>query len=159
MVSGADLMPTFLELAGTQMPGYADGRSLVLLLTGSDPSWRDALVLEGCDDRFGNKPYAPPDFEATRTAEGRTYVEYETGERGLYDLRTDPRQLRELARGARTHPGGSSAFGLLASPEVLLRQRVPGRREKTKPRSPRAPIFPGGAFRLQYGAPPRNRAR
>jgi hypothetical protein len=29
-------------------------------------------------------------------ADGRTYVEHETGERELYDLRTDPRQVRNL---------------------------------------------------------------
>jgi N-acetylglucosamine-6-sulfatase len=104
-VSGADLMPTFLELAGAPTPGYADGRSLMPLLTGSDPSWRDALLLEGYDDGFGNKPYVPPDFEAIRTADGRTYVEYETGERGLYDLRNRPAPAKkELARGARTRP-------------------------------------------------------
>lgn len=30
------------------------------------------------------------------SSDGRTYVEYETGERELYDLRTDPHQLRSL---------------------------------------------------------------
>jgi arylsulfatase A-like enzyme len=96
LVSGADLMPTFLELAGAPTPEYVDGRSLVPLLYGSDPSWRDSLLLEGYDDGFGKKTYVPPDFEAIRTSEGRTYVEYETGERELYDLRTDPHQLRSL---------------------------------------------------------------
>ena len=52
--------------------------------------------MEGYDDGFGDKTYVPPDFKAIRTSEGRTYVEYETGERELYDLRTDPRQLRSL---------------------------------------------------------------
>jgi len=96
LVSGTDLMPTFLELAGAPIPEYVDGRSLVPLLSGSDPSWRDSLLLEGYDDGFGKKAYVPPDFEAIRTSEGRTYVEYETGERELYDQRTDPRQLRSL---------------------------------------------------------------
>jgi N-acetylglucosamine-6-sulfatase len=96
LVSGTDLMPTFLELAGAPTPEYVDGRSLVPVLFGSDPSWRDSLLLEGYDDGFGDKTYVPPDFEAIRTSEGRTYVEYETGERELYDLSTDPRQLRSL---------------------------------------------------------------
>ncbi len=96
LVSGTDLMPTFLDLAGAPTPEYADGRSLVPLLSGSDLPWRDSLLLEGYDDGFRNKPYAPPDFKAIRTADGRTYVEYETGERELYDLTTDPRQLRSL---------------------------------------------------------------
>lgn len=96
LVSGADLMPTFLDLAGTPTPGYTDGRSLVPLLSGSNIRWRDSLLLEGYDDGFGEKPYVPPDFKAIRTADGRTYVEYETGEKELYELRTDPHQLRSL---------------------------------------------------------------
>jgi N-acetylglucosamine-6-sulfatase len=96
LVSGADLNPIFLELAGGPMPEYMDGRSLVPLFSGSKIPWRDALLLEGYDDGFGNKPYVPPDFKAIRTADEHTYVEYETGERELYNLRTDPRQLRSL---------------------------------------------------------------
>jgi len=96
LVSGADLMPTFLELAGAPKPEYVDGRSLVPLFSGTDLPWRDSLLLEGYDDGFANKPYVPPDFKAIRTSDERTYVEYETGERELYDLRTDPRQLRSL---------------------------------------------------------------
>jgi N-acetylglucosamine-6-sulfatase len=96
LVSSTDLMPTFLELADAPTPEYVDGRSLVPLLSGTKPPWRDSLLLEGYDDGFGDKTYVPPDFKAIRTSEGRTYVEYETGERELYDLRTDPRQLRSL---------------------------------------------------------------
>jgi N-acetylglucosamine-6-sulfatase len=96
LVSGADLMPTFLELASAPTPGYVDGRSLVPLLSGSELPWRDSLLLEGYDDGFADKPYVPPDFKAIRTSHGRTYVEHETGERELYDLRSDPRQLRSL---------------------------------------------------------------
>jgi N-acetylglucosamine-6-sulfatase len=96
LVSGVDLMPTFLELAGATTPEYVDGRSLVPLLSGMKLAWRDSLLLEGYDDGFENKPYVLPDFKAIRTADGRTYVEYETGERELYDLRTDPRQVRSL---------------------------------------------------------------
>jgi len=96
LVSGVDLMPTFLELADAPTPEYVDGRSLVPLLSGTKPPWRDSLLLEGYDDGFENKPYVPPDFKAIRTSDGRTYVEYETGEREMYDLSTDPRQLRSL---------------------------------------------------------------
>ncbi len=96
LVSGADLMPTFLELASAHTPEYVDGRSLVPLLSGSEIPWRDSLLLEGYDDGFAGKPYVPPDFQAIRTSKGRTYVEYETGERELYDLGGDPHQLRSL---------------------------------------------------------------
>lgn len=93
LVSGIDLMPTFLDLAGAPIPGYVDGRSLVPLLKGGRPPWRDAVLLEGYDDGFGEKEYTPPDFKAIRTAAGETYVEYEGGEKELYDLDDDPHQL------------------------------------------------------------------
>jgi N-acetylglucosamine-6-sulfatase len=96
LVSGTDLMPTFVELAGAPTPEYVDGRSLVPVLSGSELPWRDSLLLEGYDDGFGKKAYVPPDFKAIRTSDERTYVQYETGERELYDLRTDPHQLRSL---------------------------------------------------------------
>jgi N-acetylglucosamine-6-sulfatase len=96
LVSGVDLMPTFLELAGAPTPEYVDGRSVIPLFSGTKLPWRDSLLLEGYDDGFGKKAYVPPDFKAIRTSDGRTYVEYETGERELYNLRTDPHQLRSL---------------------------------------------------------------
>ena len=96
LVSATDLMPTFLDLAGVPTPEYVDGRSLAPVLSGTKLPWRDSLLLEGYDDGFGKKAYVPPDFKAIRTSAGRTYVEYETGEREMYDLRTDPRQLRSV---------------------------------------------------------------
>src|SRR3712207_8296541 len=57
------------------IPEYVDGRSLVPMLFGSNPSWRDSLLLDGYDDGFGDKTYVPPDFKAIRTSDGRTYVE------------------------------------------------------------------------------------
>lgn len=97
LVSGADLMPTFLELAGAEVPDYVDGRSLVPLLAGEqDAAWRDALLLEGYAEGFEEREYTPPNFKAIRTADGRTYVEYSTGEKELYDLGSDPYQVRSL---------------------------------------------------------------
>jgi N-acetylglucosamine-6-sulfatase len=46
LVSTIDLMPTFAEIAQTQVPTYADGRSLLALLGGATPAWRQALLLE-----------------------------------------------------------------------------------------------------------------
>jgi arylsulfatase A-like enzyme len=97
LVSGADLMPTFLELAGAEVPDYVDGRSLVPLLSReTEVAWRDALLLEGYAEGFEEREYTPPNFKAVRTADGRTYVEYSTGEKELYDLGSDPNQVRSL---------------------------------------------------------------
>ena len=48
IVSNIDILPTLLEIAGTQPPPDAvtDGRSLVPILGNKDADWRDSLLLE-----------------------------------------------------------------------------------------------------------------
>jgi N-acetylglucosamine-6-sulfatase len=69
-----------------------DGRSLAPLLRDEKPpSWRNAVLLEA--EGFGEEEVdSPPAFRAVRT-ETHKYVEYENGERELYDLTTDPYEL------------------------------------------------------------------
>ena len=82
-----DFAPTFADLAGIEYP--ADGRSLAPLLRGEEPVWRSAVLLEGFPG--GN----PPNYEAVRT-ETHKYVEYDNGEKELYDLEADPYELERL---------------------------------------------------------------
>ncbi|HKZ26946.1 MAG TPA: sulfatase [Rubrobacteraceae bacterium] len=83
-----DFAPTFAGLAGVEFP--ADGRSLLLLLRGEEPSARrSAVLLEGFVGR-GPRVYA-----AVRT-EGYKYVEYGNGEEELYDLSADPYELENI---------------------------------------------------------------
>jgi N-acetylglucosamine-6-sulfatase len=117
LVLNNDLGPTFAELGGAQAPSFVDGRSLVPLLRAESPSvddWRQAFLVEAATELGGTEadptvddgsPELPlsgdpsperrwghPALEALRTEEG-LYVEYESGERELYDLREDPYQL------------------------------------------------------------------
>lgn len=89
LVVNTDFAPTFADLAGASFPP-ADGRSLAPLLRGEDPSWRSAILLEGFQKP--NKARSLPPFEAVRT-ETHKYVEYDTGDKELYDLETDPYEL------------------------------------------------------------------
>jgi arylsulfatase A-like enzyme len=107
LASNIDLAPTIAALAGASVPRFVSGRSLVPLLQGSQPSqWRKATISQyyrGGDGEGGevgieavlDQP-GSPSFLALRT-ENRSYVEYLTGERELYDLANDPHQLRNLA--------------------------------------------------------------
>ncbi len=114
LVVGTDLLPTFLDMAGAPSPAYVDGRSLLPSLTGAQTTeptpWRRSVLLEGYDDGFENKDYAPPDFKAIRTEDGRTYVEYATGEREFYRLKTDPYQMQSL----HDDPAYSEEVGVLS---------------------------------------------
>lgn len=92
--STVDLGPTFAELAGAQVPGFVEGRSLVPLLQGRRVPWRDAVLVEF--DKPDYAPGCPPTYRALRT-ETHAYVEYATGERQLYDMISDPHQLTNLA--------------------------------------------------------------
>jgi arylsulfatase A-like enzyme len=111
-----DFAPTFADLAGVEFP--ADGRSLAPLMRGEVPSWRSAVLLErlpaqASDEEGSGKSKGKdkskgkgkgkaktgvggsPAFTALRT-EDYKYVEYENGERELYDLVNDPYELESL---------------------------------------------------------------
>jgi N-acetylglucosamine-6-sulfatase len=86
-----DFMPTFLALAGAQIPTYADGRSLKPVLDGSATTWRSAVLPEAAAN------YSPA-YEGIRTigtvgAPARKYLEYTGGVKELYNLDTDPYEL------------------------------------------------------------------
>jgi arylsulfatase A-like enzyme len=91
MALNTDYLPTFTSLAGAQPPAYVDGRSLRPVLRGTVTSWRSAVLLEAA------AAYSPP-YRGVRTVNTggvprRKYVEYSGGERELYDLSSDPREL------------------------------------------------------------------
>ncbi len=110
-----DLAPTFADLAGVSFP--ADGRTLAPLLSGEeDPSWRTSVLLEKLpqadsseagDGKAKGKgkgkgkgkskqgPSSSPGFQAVRTGTHK-YVEYDNGERELYDLAADPYELESI---------------------------------------------------------------
>jgi arylsulfatase A-like enzyme len=120
-----DLAPTFAELAGAAVPDFVDGRSLAPLLTSSPPAvsgwrqaflimhgeqdddaegaWRTNPLLEPPDEAFGAARAAAqaamPPFAGLRTAD-YTYVEYDTGERELYDLRNDLYEMQNISASA-----------------------------------------------------------
>lgn len=97
-----DLLPTVLDLAGLAAPSFVDGRSIASIARGDTRDWRQSALLEGfgkeTESLEGTESSTPP-FRALR-GEDVLYVEYETGERELYNLRKDPYELSNLVRGA-----------------------------------------------------------
>jgi len=102
-VRAIDLAPTICAIAGCEMGPYADGRatadgvSLLPLLDGeTDSLGRDVLREQAAPLGFR------PGFRGLRTTPSNPlghwhYIEYETGERELYDSVEDPWELKNVA--------------------------------------------------------------
>jgi N-acetylglucosamine-6-sulfatase len=95
LVLNTDIAPTFAELGGRQASDFVDGRSFSPLLRGETPHWRTAGLIE-C--RPSNRPRRPA--YAGLITEDTSYVEYNSGEKELYDLVKDPYQLQNVYRDA-----------------------------------------------------------
>jgi len=92
LVANNDYASTFAAWAGASPPQGVDGRSINPLLSATPPSaWRTALLNER---RLVEPDDSPsPNYEALFTATRKRYVEYATGEKELYNLRTDLYEL------------------------------------------------------------------
>jgi arylsulfatase A-like enzyme len=105
VTSSIDLAPTFEQIAGAHSPFAHDGSSMLDQWHGRPASsgWPPGVLVEhrfttlpGDPDRQGTRTGNSPDYEAVRTAD-YLYVEYATGDREYYDLRTDPDELDNIA--------------------------------------------------------------
>jgi N-acetylglucosamine-6-sulfatase len=113
MVGNIDFAPTFADIAGVSVPSFVDGRSFKSLLTNTPPAasvWRQYFLIEQypfstteLGDQFPTSIVSQnqgdailgvtnPTTVAVRTPRYK-YVEWDTGERELYDLQTDPYEL------------------------------------------------------------------
>ena len=96
MVQAIDLAPTLLDFAGIADPIARQGRSLVPLLRGEHPPWRESVLIEYFSDtvfpRIRNMGY-----QAVRTGRYKfiDYLEL-AGMDELYDLETDPYEMDNL---------------------------------------------------------------
>lgn len=145
LIVNVDLAPTILEWAGVPVPAWMHGRSLVPLLEGHDPSWRDAFLYEY---------YEYPAEHCVRKNRGiRTHrwklIHFweEPEEWELYDLAEDPDETRNLAGERRFR---DVRRDLAARMEALRRELG-----DVDPPGPAPPAEPcGDGVNTGYGPPP-----
>jgi N-acetylglucosamine-6-sulfatase len=113
LVLNIDVAPTLAAIAGVSPSTAVEGADLSPLLDSSATAWRNHFLIE----HLGR---APPTFCAIR-GKRFTYVAYRTGEEELFDLRTDPWELRSDPAG---HPARRRA--LLAWLQELCDPPPPG---------------------------------
>ena len=107
LVEAIDLVATFIDAAGGDVPKHiVEGRSLVPLLNGETPQWREVAVSE-----FDYSPtpqgmklgLEPSDCRLFMVFDGRYKLMHAMGgfRPMLFDLETDPDELDDLAKGDR----------------------------------------------------------
>ena len=87
-----DILPTFLDAAGRSAPDNLDGRSLLSLVRNQGAGWREYIDLEH------NVTYSPQNHW-NAFSDGRTKYIFHArdGEEQIFDLASDPNELRDLA--------------------------------------------------------------
>lgn len=87
-----DILPTFLEAAGGDVPKEMDGLSLLRLLRSKDPEWRPWLDLEHATC------YTKENYWCALTDGKMKYIWFfSTGEEQLFDLVSDANELKNQA--------------------------------------------------------------
>ena len=104
LVSNIDIAPSLAELMGSDW--NTDGRSFIPLLDRSARSIRSAVLIEHCQGmNKGTAPCSGISFYAHQTRAGGyrgvvtsryKYVQYDHGDRELFDLQDDPLELHNL---------------------------------------------------------------
>lgn len=93
MVLNIDLAPTFIEMAGIQVPRHMQGQSWLRLFKGDPAGWRSSFYYE----YFHEPPFASPHVQALRTDTAKL-IHYpghpEWAE--LFDLAADPYETKNL---------------------------------------------------------------
>ena len=97
-VLNIDLAPTIMELVGKPNASIYDGQSFLSLLNNEGSFDRDGFLFEQYQDDGEEKSRTSlvPAYVGFRTTEWK-YIEYETGERELYNLMDDPYEMENLA--------------------------------------------------------------
>ncbi len=94
LVRNIDIAPTILELAGVTAPTWMDGRSFLPVLRGDDTPWETELLYEYYWEYAF--PHTPTVFALRGDRYKYIYYHGVWDLNEFYDLRTDPRERRNL---------------------------------------------------------------
>ncbi len=90
LVSNLDLVPTVLDMAGIDPPGYMDGQSMVALLKGGNAIWREDFMAQ----HYGHFQNHVP--QRALYYQNYKYIAADGDVHELYDLEKDPFELDNL---------------------------------------------------------------
>ena len=129
LVECIDMLPTFVEYHGGEVPpNILEGRSLVPLIRGEDPPWRDYVISES-DYSFqlfglhdGRKPLDCRSYMIATTK--WKYIHAPGFPPVLFDLENDPQELKDLGRCPDHADVRQTMFNRLAEWSLQYRQRV-----------------------------------
>ena len=94
LVMNLDFAPTFLDIAGAPIPSDMQGRSMLPILEGQDPSdWRDEVYYHYYE--FPG-PHSVQKHYGVRTDRYKLIYFYEIDEWELYDLQRDPNEMKSV---------------------------------------------------------------
>jgi N-acetylglucosamine-6-sulfatase len=101
---GIDVAPTLLALCGAPVPAEVHGRSLVPLLRGETPAWREDFLIEHSSDKVFRR-MERMGYRAVRTRPWK-YIQYAElqGMDELYDLAADPYEVANRIDDPRARP-------------------------------------------------------
>ncbi len=101
-----DVAPTLLSVADVSVPSTIQGRSLVPLLKGERPAWRNSFMVEYYSDKVFPR-IVNMGYKAVRNDRWK-YIHYLElkGMDELYDLKTDPYEMKNLI----DEPGAKKAL-------------------------------------------------
>ncbi len=92
LIQNIDYAPTFLDVAGLDVPDEVQGRSLTPLLTGESQNWRESLYYA----YYELGEHAVPQHFGVRTERHKLIYFPRTDEWNLFDLERDPSEMKSV---------------------------------------------------------------
>ena len=92
LIQNIDYAPTFLEIAGLDVPAEIQGRSLMPLLKGEAKDWRESLYYA----YYELGEHAVPQHFGVRTQKHKLIFLPRTNEWNLFDLQRDPNEMKSV---------------------------------------------------------------